>query len=307
MAVPTYYASLSLQALLRIRNNFNESAYLWIEKYIHIVAWSIPCILSIIYISTEYFNPSISRCWITGAPPGCEADPNVPCQRGKGDIGNFTTIVGLVYYLIIFILPPSIIIFMYCRIRKIKNCIERSWGMQRIRGSAQKKMMHSIIKQMSLYLFSFWITWLTGLADQVYRQITGERIYWLATLEDCLLALQGFLLAVVYFTLQRMGKPKVISLPVATPRPGPRGRQLTVQDIRDSVRLSSLNNLQSTVEVGSDGDERRESYVFNIFDGAPDETSPWARFIDGDEDEAKEEEAKDSTLSEADDYHDNPP
>lgn len=281
MAVPCYYCSLSLQALLRIRNNFNESKYKWIEKYIHIVTWSIPCALAIVFTVTENFNPVSTRCWITSYPIGCGTGPDdVPCERGN-NVYRLGMIVGISLIFLEIVAPLSIILFMYCQIRKIKYKIEESQGMQRIRGSAQKETMRSIIQQMCLYLFSFWVTYLPGHITEFYRAGTGKAIYWLMVLANCQHAFQGFLFAVVYFALKRMGKQKVESLrSIVSPRPE-LGKQTTVKDIRENVRLSADNN--QTV-----GDNRRSSrssssFAFSIFDGTPDEDSPWAKFIDGDE------------------------
>ena len=53
-------------------------------------------------------------------------------------------------------------------------------------------------------------------------------------------------------------------------------REMTVSDIR--------KNAQRKTETSSDGFvvdiNIEESYNFNIFDGTPDQESPWARFID---------------------------
>ena len=53
--------------------------------------------------------------------------------------------------------------------------------------------------------------------------------------------------------------------------------ELTVEDIRSSAERKLKSGMEET-------DDRRESYTFNIFDGAPDEDSPWARYINQDDD-----------------------
>ena len=98
MAVPTYYGSLSLQAFMGITNNFKEEKYQWIEKFVHIVAWCLPCTISIVFAATENFNPYSSGCYISKAPQGCETDPDVTCQRGR-EIKNFQLIVGFVLFI----------------------------------------------------------------------------------------------------------------------------------------------------------------------------------------------------------------
>ena len=53
--------------------------------------------------------------------------------------------------------------------------------------------------------------------------------------------------------------------------PGHRSGQLTVPDVRSNAAKAA----KSGAEVPNN---RRES-VFNIFDGVPDEDSPWAKYI----------------------------
>mmetsp|Transcript_34690 Transcript_34690/g.60992 ORF Transcript_34690/g.60992 Transcript_34690/m.60992 type:complete len:155 (-) Transcript_34690:116-580(-) len=134
--------------------------------------------------------------------------------------------------------------------------------------------MQQIAIQISVYLFSFWFTWVFGLVHQIYHILTRKILYELLIFANCVYALQGFVFAMVYFALQRLGTPTGEYVP----SPGPRlGSELTVQDIRSSA--------ERKVKVGSEEtDDRRESYIFNIFDGAPDEDSPWARYIVQDDD-----------------------
>ena len=104
--------------------------------------------------------------------------------------------------------------------------------------------------------------------------MTGKILYELLIFANCLDALQGFVFAMAYFTLQRLGTPKLECVPSS--RPGPK-RQLTVQDIRSSANKKAKFGLGET-------DDTRENYTFNIFDGTPDEDSPWAKYIYQDDD-----------------------
>ena len=90
LAVPIYYSSLSLQALLSLKNNFKEEKYVWVEKYIHLTAWGIPCAIATVYAATENYNPFVggAGCYIAKAPFECESNPDIPCQRGK-DTADF--------------------------------------------------------------------------------------------------------------------------------------------------------------------------------------------------------------------------
>jgi len=276
LTVPTYYGSLVLQAYLGIKNNFNEEKYQWIEIPVHIVAYVPPFVYGVVVAATNNFNPNGSGCWYSKAPQGCESDPGVPCERGQ-DISYFIYIVGLSQVFLYFIFPPSVILSMYYWMKKIqRNIAKRCSGMTILRESARNQMMQSIYRQLSLYLFSFWFTWVWGLIHSVYQVFTGDIVYNLLIFSNCIFASQGFIYMIVYFKLQQMGRPQHVEVvPQVELRPSLQ-REMTVSDIR--------KNAQRKTETSSDGFvvdiNIEESYNFNIFDGTPDQESPWARFID---------------------------
>ncbi|KAL7540566.1 hypothetical protein ACHAXR_010214 [Thalassiosira sp. AJA248-18] len=289
--IPIYYAALSLQAYMGIRNNFKEEKYRWIEKWVHLVACLFPCAISAVFAVTENLNPSGAGCYVSKAPRGCESDPDVPCTRGD-DIKRFELIVGLSLIFLYFIFPPSIMLAMYCWIKKVEQKIEDSLGMQRIRVLARKELLTSVSRQMSLYLFSFWFTWVFNLAHAAYQTLTGGKIlYNLLIFAHCIHSSQGWVFAIVYFTLERMGTPKVecIISPSAQRSPASNGgirHQLTVEEIRSSAQgRSEVGNIQDSIVSSS---RRRSSFVFNIFDGTADPDSPWAKYVDGDYDSVEE-------------------
>lgn len=276
LTVPTYYMSLSLQAFMGIKHNFQEEKYRWIEKYIHAVAYCIPAALATVFVITESYNPNGSGCAVTKYPVGCETDPDVPCERG-GDVWLIEYLVGLSTVLLYFVGPPVLVTAMYCWIRKRRTTARDSTGMQQIREQAQKELMKSILVQISVYLFSFWFTFAPTLVNIVYQILTREIHYELTIFANCVFALQGLIMAVVYFLLQRMGSSKVAIIELVPSQPRrelSEGQGLTVTDIRKSVMRQDDNDGEKRVS------DRRESYIFNIFDGEPDEDSPWARFID---------------------------
>mmetsp|Transcript_1233 Transcript_1233/g.2683 ORF Transcript_1233/g.2683 Transcript_1233/m.2683 type:complete len:400 (-) Transcript_1233:37-1236(-) len=278
-AVSTYYGSLVLQAFLGMRNNFKEEKYRWIEIPVHIVAYCIPIAYAIIIVATENFNPSASGCWITGAPRGCESDPDVECQRGK-DIKNLVQIPGFSQIFLYFIYPPAVILAMWCWIKRKQrmeaSSTTHSHGMSILRENARKEMISRVYRQISVYLFAFWSTWVLSLANNIYLFRTGELVYNLTILANCIFALQGFIFMVVYFTLQKMGerpKEEHYLRPNTTSSRASR-QELTVSDIRSNTRRKR----ESSEEVATN--DLAESFSFNVFDGVPDPDSPWARFFD---------------------------
>lgn len=225
---------------------------------------------------TENFNPNGAGCFVAKAPRGCEADPDVPCERGQ-DINKYEFFVGLGFIFIYLIFPPFILIGQYCWISRVSKKARTSTGMNLIRECAQREMLRSAAKQLSLYLLSFWFTWALSLVQGIYGVITrGLVLYNLIIVAHSLQACQGLVFGLVYFALDRMGKPKV----PCVPSPRPRSDQLTVSGIRRSA-LDGLRRVSSRLRSSN----RSSIVVFNIFDGVADADSPWAKFIDGDYDD----------------------
>ncbi|KAL7535600.1 hypothetical protein ACHAWF_005208 [Thalassiosira exigua] len=274
LMIPIYYTSLALQACMGIRNNFVEHKYKWIEKWIHIVAWSFPTAVATVFASTENLNPSGTSCGIAKSPLGCDRDPAVPCERGE-DISIFLYIVMLGQAFLYLILPPAVIGSLWFWLKKIhKRLTDNSRGMSKIREAARKNMIQSAHKQISIYLFSFWSTWVFGLIWFVYHTLTGDMVYGLLIFANCMMASQGYIFAAVYFILQKMGRPRVESFIKQRRQSNtPKRRHTTVSTIRSNAESKS----------GKEDLPDAESFIFNIFDGSPDEDSPWAKFIDPDE------------------------
>eukprot|EP00581_Thalassiosira_minuscula_P007225 CAMPEP_0183706654 /NCGR_PEP_ID=MMETSP0737-20130205/3423_1 /TAXON_ID=385413 /ORGANISM="Thalassiosira miniscula, Strain CCMP1093" /LENGTH=335 /DNA_ID=CAMNT_0025934117 /DNA_START=183 /DNA_END=1190 /DNA_ORIENTATION=+ len=280
MAVPTYYGSLALQAFLGLKNNYNEDKYRWIEIPVHIIAYLIGSVYAIINAATNNFNPNGSGCWHAKAPWGCESDPDVPCERGE-DTGNLGVIMGLTLAFLYLIFPPLMAVSMYCWLKKKQKELSgrNSFGMTLIRENARKETMRSAYLQISLYLFSFWFTYIFGLISQVHKILTDELSFNLTVIANCVNALQGFVFMIVYFTLQRMGEAKVEKIQISGKLLSRGfGRQPTVAEIRKNAEKKNERDMAET----EDNMEQRESFVFNIFDGEPDPDSPWAKFIDPD-------------------------
>ena len=300
MTVPIYYGSLVLQAFMGMKNNFKELKYRWIEKWIHVVAWGFPLAVSTVLAATENINPSGSRCWHAQYPKGCEGDPNIDCERGK-DIGMFTLIVGLSQVFLYFVYPPSVIATMFCWIRKLEKKKKEGNGMNQVREATRKEMLISIAKQISLYLLSFWSTFVLGLISTGYELLSGGKfLYNLAIVANSVYAFQGFVFMIVYFKLEKMGRQKAELEPIqlasvihrSTYNNGGMASDLSVMGIRSRVATKaecrpaqdndrSIKSLIEKREITGYSNRRRKS-VFNIFDGIPAyRDSPWAQFIMG--------------------------
>ena len=193
-AIPIYHFSLSLQAYMGIRNNFNEKKYKWIEKWIHAVAYCVPFAIATVVAATQNFNPSGTGCWIAQSPTGCEGDPDIPCERGQ-DIKLFVYIVLVGKACLYFILPPIVTVSMYFWLKKMQRVGDShtniSSRMVEIRETARKRMMHCACRQISVYLFSFWFTWVFGVIWFVYKTLSKDMAYNFLIFVNCVMASQG--------------------------------------------------------------------------------------------------------------------
>eukprot|EP01083_Nonionella_stella_P093878 263306_1 len=112
------------------------------------------------------------------------------------------------------------------------------------------------------------------------KMLTGTILNNLLIFANCIFALQGFIVAMVYFALQRMGNPSEeylqrTSVVTSAPRSG---RDLTVSDIRCNAKRKSENKDGLHETAVADGDKDLVATLnFDIFDGTPDPDSPWAR------------------------------
>ena len=293
LTVMYYNASLVLQAYLGIKNNFNEEKYTWIEKWVHFVAWCAPLGWAITFAVKENFNPVIVGCAISKAPLGCDlSGSGVPCERGT--LSELAEKVFAVSHFLIFLLfPPVVILLMYLWMKKIEKKKKNGYcrGMALIRESARKKLMMSCFCQLSLYLFSMWITWLPYLASVLNFYIHRDQglLYnlKLAIFARCTRALSGFIFAITYFVLQRMGR-KLLEEPLAQIESS---QVLTVSKIRANANKRDTHGTTEELVAESNTVQKRSSQIrFSVFDGSPDEASPWAKFLDPDEYDDEDQE-----------------
>merc|ERR1712087_119289 len=140
-----------------------------------------------------------------------------------------------------------------------------------------------------VYFFCFWITFVFSLIQVIYVMLTNQIPYDFNIFAQVMLSSQGFVFAIAYFALQRMGgTPKVDGLPTQRDNQG-RG-ELTVDIIRANAGAKHQADFEiDSQDDGSTADE--DEYNFNIFDGTPGANSPWAKFIDQEYSDSDEMEA----------------
>ncbi len=289
-SVASYYASLSICSYVSVKHKFREEKYTWTEKWIHLTC-IIPSLIACIWLSaTENINPSGSSCFAAAYPAGCQSDSSVPCERGGGE-GFAVIVIGTISVIVYFIVPPCSMLAVYILVRKFEQEYHSSKkGMKQIVEAARKHMLRDVLMQISLYLFAFWATYIISLIQYVVLTVTGELSYNLLIVSNAIACSQGFIVMLVYFHLQRRTRrEKVDDLPPPPVCVG-RNRDSDVRMIRTRATSMIADGNNVVVESCTPAKPDDISRAFNIFDGTPDESSPWAKFIDPDSDDGFNDE-----------------
>lgn len=286
LTIAIYYASLSIYSFFAVKNNFRQEKFQWIEKWIHGVACVIPFVLCCFTLANESFNPYGCGCFLANYPLGCEHNSDVECLRGGIESNALLDAFAIGNLLLFLVVPPSALILVACWIRRTSKESPVSVGISQVRAAAQKQMRHDVMKQMSMYLASFWFVYIFSFIGGVTeRANNGEPNTDILIISSCCLALQGVIIATVYFTLQKMVNssqrlPTLLRASVLARR---RKGQLTVSVIRNNAETSDSN----MVEVGNEPEETDYGRFF-IFDGTPSDGSPWAKYFN-DQDECDDD------------------
>ena len=287
-AVPVYYASLGVYSYLAIKSNFKQEKFQWIEKWVHAVAVITPLALCSVVTANESFNPRGTGCFIASSPYLCEKDAsNEECKRGGTLSDLFIGIFAFGNVILYLIVPLIAMLLIGLWIKRTIKEAENSVGMRQLLVSARKQMMQDVMKQIGLYLICFWLTYICPLANGVHEVIIGAPNVTLLIIGNCILSLQGAILTTVYFSLQRITSS---SKRLAKLAPGianekkRREDQLTVSKIRTTAETREEIIIEESINEESENDH----CAFFIFDGAPSDDSPWAKYLlDNDEDEEK--------------------
>ncbi len=165
---------------------------------------------------------------------------------------------------------------LYKSLRKSKKEHQASKGMKHLIEAAKKRLLRDVMIQISLYLFSFWATYIFSLIAFIAQTVTGEKPYILLIFSNAVLDSQGFIVMLVYFQLGRRSQKDRHKLPKA-PECKARNLDSNVQTIRLRASMNE-SGMGASPRVLKEPVES----TFNIFDGIPDESSPWAKYIDHD-------------------------
>jgi hypothetical protein len=283
-AVPVYYASLGVYSFLAIKHNFHQERFKWIEKWIHAIAHMLPLVLCSVVTASESFNRRGTGCFIAASPFLCEKEgSDEECERGGTLSDVFIGVFAFGNIIMYLIVPPLAMLLVACSMRRTIKEAEVSVGMRQILVTARKQMMQDVMKQISLYLVAFWLTYILPLANGVHEKVTGSPDVNLMIVANCVSSLQGAIITLVYFSLQRMtnSSRRLASLGL-TNETDRRKNQLTVSKIRNTAE-----SREAVADTSDDSEDERAGFF--IFDGRPSEDSPWAKYLEELVDEEEEQ------------------
>eukprot|EP00571_Detonula_confervacea_P010843 CAMPEP_0172301512 /NCGR_PEP_ID=MMETSP1058-20130122/3388_1 /TAXON_ID=83371 /ORGANISM="Detonula confervacea, Strain CCMP 353" /LENGTH=425 /DNA_ID=CAMNT_0013011655 /DNA_START=269 /DNA_END=1543 /DNA_ORIENTATION=- len=267
LAFPFYYASFSILAYLSVKSNFKEENYAWIEKWIHIGAYLLPLTVSIVAAVNGWINPGLSTCTLN-IPGKCGVtfDPNCHHVKSSRLYGPLAAIV-----MIELLIGTVTIVFLLCTFEKIQKEVDGTIGMKRIVEKARKRRLKEVAVQTGLYIISFWFGYVPKLIETFARFTAEEINYELITFSNCIFAFQGFIILVIYFALQQKSRRESTCI-----LPGPAAERDNAQETVSKIRANAAMPRSPTWK-GS-----LSRFSFHIFDGTPEEDSPFAAYFDDD-------------------------
>uniref|UniRef100_A0A7S1Z7N8 G-protein coupled receptors family 1 profile domain-containing protein n=1 Tax=Ditylum brightwellii TaxID=49249 RepID=A0A7S1Z7N8_9STRA len=280
LTVPYYYSSLSIYSCFAVLNSFKEEKYRHIEKWLHFGAICTSLPIVIFFAAREGINPSVVVCRPQEYPFGCDKDPNVPCQRGGDDLSTvFFNIYGGIYISITLIIPPAALLFLYVSIKKANRDTNKNVGKKKVIDKFRKAALKDLSAQSGLYLLSFWSTQIVNYSHFVYDISTGKFSYDLAIAATSFSSIQGVVLMLVYFRLEAKK-----DVPLGVILGGHQDASFKVNTTVESIREAAKNGGQRRRKSAASSTSSGRRYSFHIFDGEADESSPWAQFLNPDDD-----------------------
>ena len=253
---------------IAVKNNFQEEKYVWIEKWIHIGAYLVPLCLAIVCAAKGWFVPGLTFCR-NDMQGKCDIFKDEECHHEHAikSYSVFTSIITIEM-----LIGTATIITLLCTFDKLQKGTDEAIGMQRIVGNARRQRLKQVAWQTGLYLLSFWFGYFPKIVDRFVRMSTGQLNFDLIITANCVFALQGFTIMVIYFALQQRSHKEGVKLHGSISAPD-ESRHDTVSKIRaNAARQRRKSSILSSSLVSK--------YSFKIFDGSPAQDSPWAAYFE---------------------------
>lgn len=198
IAIPLYYAFLSVYSYQAVLHDFRVEHYAWMEKWIHILANAFPFLSAIYLLAIEAYNVGGNQtlCWIESIPFGCGGD--VPCERGPQYI-RWVYLFFAVLPTFFWLLFPTVV--MVCLYRHVLLKQKRD------RLPANHPLTPRLVaRQASVYLLAVYWTYTFTMINAGLQKVGFTRVFPISLLGVININLWGLWLLWVYRYFQVEGE-----------------------------------------------------------------------------------------------------
>ena len=270
LAVPLYYASLSVYCYVAINANFKDEQIVWIEPWIHGTINGYTVLTSIFIAVTDNINPSGTVCWLGTDPYICGPGTDVPCKRGDSKTVRIYIVLLLIMPVYGMIIVSGIMMVKVYTFQKNMD-ISQCKGKQEILQKAKKRKTKIIALQGSLYFAAFLLCYSIPVIHRSIFFFTTKQNYIVFAIGVLMAASQSSIFALVYFGLQI----KTLS------RDPVKDEMSYCANLRTRLSKPQTENEhnEEKVEEVEEGTGQRRRVSFSIFDGSMVSSSPWSKFL----------------------------
>ena len=265
----------------------------WISKlrlslFIHVCVYLIPIATGMYLLSLNAFNPSLNICFSGSYPLGCgdqsqQQQQTLKCERGPQNFDAISQLLGTIQVGTMFLLP-AIIMFIYCI--KVRLLLFSR------RDSRSARLASLVAKQAALYVLALYWTCLPTFINWIimFRVRKGQYVFVSHLIAVTFGALQGVWFYIPYWYFRSDDRVEMIADAAvggtATPTTLEEGKEVDI-DAAGTRKKTKVEDI--TASTGRSSSCSSFKPEFSIFDGgstdALDPTSPWSKYLYGDEGE----------------------
>eukprot|EP00956_Cyclotella_meneghiniana_P005727 scaffold7429_cov48-Cyclotella_meneghiniana.AAC.2 len=252
LPLAAYYASLSMYGLIAVKNDFRQEMIQWMEKWIHLWAWTPPIVMLTAMLIQMITKPDIN--------PFCvELQLEFQLQDEEDEDLFWTFYTYGILIKLNFVIGLVTIMYLVFNFSKIQSIADKSTGMKRMIESARQIRQKDVTIQAGLYLLLLLGGYLVPIIswDAIIFSSEPWCSFFIAAI--CMSASQGVTFTVIYFSLL---KPDVQLVDITTLNP-------TVSQMREYAEMPIERK-----------PKKQSRFSFHVFDGTPAADSPWAQYFE---------------------------
>ena len=254
LPLAAYYASLSVYGLVAVKNDFQQEKIQWMEKWIHLWAWTPPIVVLTAMAIQMITQPDLD--------PFCEElqmEFQLQNEQDEDPLWSFYAYVILIK--LNFAIGLVTILYLMVNFSKIQSTVDKAVGMKHLIESARHVRRKDVTTQAGLYILLLLGGYLVPIISwNALIFFSKPWTYNFRIVAMCMSASQGVMFTLIYFALL---KPDAQLVDTTTLNP-------TVSQIREQA------------EKPIESKPRQSRFSFHIFDGTPAADSPWAQYFEDD-------------------------